>query len=80
MLWIGSVVPCEAGRLGQLLTAVQSNCGCAISGVSLTTSLGSVQPLRVSDSVRLGWRGIAVVGTAPDRCACCCSCRIGKVS
>ena len=36
---------------GQLLTAVQSNCGCAISGVSLTTSLGSEQPLRMLDSI-----------------------------
>ncbi len=46
MLWIGSVVPWPDGRLGQLLTATQSNCGLAISGVSVTTSLGSVQPLQ----------------------------------
>jgi len=45
-LCMGSVVPCPAGRLGQLLTAVQSSCGSAISAVSLTTSLGSAQPLQ----------------------------------
>ena len=46
MLWMGSVLPCDDGRLGQLLTAVQSYCGCDISAVSVTTSLGSEQPLR----------------------------------
>jgi len=45
-LCMGSVLPWPAGRLGQLLTAVQSSCGSAISAVSLTTSLGSAQPLQ----------------------------------
>lgn len=52
MLWIGSVAPWLEGRLGQLLTGVQSNCGLAISAVSLTTSLGSVHPLRGKASIQ----------------------------
>ena len=41
---MGSVLPCPAGRLGQLLTAVHVYEGSAISGVSAIRSLGSEQP------------------------------------
>jgi len=37
-------MPCDAGRPGQLLVAVHSYTGCAISGVSEIRSLGSEQP------------------------------------